>query len=97
MVLAGYLLARAALGALVNPPFNGPDEGGHWEYIETWLASGGRGVTGVERLQPPTYYAVAALPFRLTDGQPIADRLFAVTRPARAESRRTANSRSEIG
>ena len=78
LVLAGYLLARAALGALVNPPFNGPDEGGHWEYIETWLATGGRGVTGVERLQPPTYYAVAALPFRLTDGQPIADRLFAV-------------------
>ncbi len=78
LVLAGYLLARAALGALVNPAFNGPDEGGHWEYIESWLASGGRAVTGVERLQPPTYYALAALPFRLTEGQPVVDRLFAV-------------------
>ena len=25
-------------------------------------------MTGVERLQPPTYYALASLPFRLTDG-----------------------------
>ncbi len=78
VLLAGYLLARAALGALVNPPFNGPDEGGHWEYIETLTASGGRAVSGVERQQPAPYYALASLPFRASEGAPIAERLFVV-------------------
>ena len=77
-LLVGYLVLRGALGALLNPPFNGPDEGGHWEYLESWTASGGRAVTGVERLQPPLYYALAALPFRLTEGAPVGERLFTV-------------------
>jgi hypothetical protein len=78
LIFAGYLLTRSALGGLVNPPFNGPDEGGHWEYVETFTASGGRAVSGVERQQPATYYALASLPFRATEGAPIAERLFVV-------------------
>ena len=71
-------MLRGALGALLNPPFNGPDEGGHWEYLESWTASGGRAVSGVERSQPPLYYALASLPFRLTEGAPVGERLFTV-------------------
>ena len=77
-LLVGYLVLRGALGALLNPPFNGPDEGGHWEYLESWTASGGQAVTGVERLAAPLYYALAALPFRLTEGAPVGERLFTV-------------------
>jgi hypothetical protein len=76
--LLAYVVLRGALGALLNPPFNGPDEGGHWEYLESWTAGGGRAVTGVERSQPPLYYALASLPFRLTEGAPVGERLFTV-------------------
>ncbi|HEX2516638.1 MAG TPA: hypothetical protein VH257_18185, partial [Chloroflexota bacterium] len=48
------------------------------EYLESWTASGGRAVTGVERSQPPLYYALASLPFRLTEGAPVGERLFTV-------------------
>jgi hypothetical protein len=67
VLLLGYVFTRAAFGALVNPYFNGPDEGGHWEYVSSFVASGGRQVTGVEHRQPPTYYALAAVPWLATE------------------------------
>ncbi|MDQ3701508.1 MAG: hypothetical protein M3442_11405, partial [Chloroflexota bacterium] len=62
----------------MNPLFNGPDEWGHWEYIASWSASGGSYVTGVEAQQPPAYYALASIPFRITVGAPDTERLFLV-------------------
>ena len=47
VLLAAYVFARAALGATVNPPLIGPDEGGHLEYVGSLVASAGRRVTGV--------------------------------------------------
>lgn len=77
-MLVGYVLVRATLGALVNPLFNGPDEWGHWEYIASWSASGGRYVTGVEAQQPAAYYALASIPYRITAGAADPERVFLV-------------------
>ena len=68
ILLGGYLLARAILGALLNPPLNGPDEGGHLEHLRTLVETGGRHVTGVESRQPPTYYLLAAVPWLAAQG-----------------------------
>jgi hypothetical protein len=78
LLLAGYVFLRAALGALLNPPFNGPDEAGHVEYVRSFVESGGRHVTGVEVRQFPTYYALAALPWLATSHLALAERLFAL-------------------
>ena len=76
MLLAGYLVARTVLGALLNPPLNGPDEGGHVEYVRSLVASGGRHVSGAEARQPPTYYFVAALPWQAAAGTASHTQLF---------------------
>ena len=68
LLLSGYLVARVVFGAMVNPPLNGPDEGGHVEYVRTLVESGGRRVTGVEARQPPAYYLLAALPWQAAAG-----------------------------
>jgi|GEM_PF-2468252 len=65
ILLLAYLIARASLGTLLNPPLNGPDEAGHVEYVRTLAESGGRQVTGVEANQPPLYYAIAAALWKL--------------------------------
>ncbi len=78
LLLAGYVFLRAALGALLNPPFNGPDEAGHVEYVRSFVESGGRHVTGVEARQFPTYYALAALPWLATSHLALAERLLAL-------------------
>ena len=75
-LLAGYFFCRAALGAALNPLYNGPDEAGHVEYVAAVAA--GRPPSGVETRQLPTYYALAALPWRLTDGAAPIERSFAV-------------------
>ena len=75
-LLAAYLFCRAALGAALNPLYNGPDEAGHVEYVAT-LAEG-RPVSGVEHRQLPTYYALAALPWRLSEGWTPIERSFAL-------------------
>lgn len=76
--LAGYVLTRALLGIVLNPPLNGPDEGGHVEYIQSWIASGGHAVTGVEGRQPPLYYVIATVPWQLAASWEPAARLAAV-------------------
>ena len=74
----GYLLVRAALGAALNPPLNGPDESAHVEYVRSLALHGLRGVTGVEARQPPLFYALAAIPWQLATGQPEHTRAFVV-------------------
>lgn len=78
LLLAGYVFTRAALGAAVNPPFNGPDESGHVEYVHALAQGAGGRVTGVEARQPPLYYLLAAVPWRATEGAALPARLFAV-------------------
>jgi hypothetical protein len=78
LLLGGYLAARAVLGALVNPPLNGPDEAGHIEHLRTMIQTGGRHITGVESRQPATYYLLAAIPWQLTDGNGLPTQLFFV-------------------
>ena len=75
-LLAGYLFCRAALGSALNPIYNGPDEGGHVEYVAAVAA--GRPISGVESRQSPVYYALASLPWRLTEGSAPFERSFAV-------------------
>jgi hypothetical protein len=75
-LLAAYLFCRAALGAALNPLYNGPDEGAHVEYVTT--VAQGRPATGAEARQLPTYYALAAVPWRLTEGGTAVERSYAV-------------------
>ncbi|HET7771434.1 MAG TPA: glycosyltransferase family 39 protein [Chloroflexota bacterium] len=75
-LLAAYVFFRAALGAALNPLYNGPDEFGHLEYV-TAVAEG-RPPSGVETRQLPTYYMLAALAWRLTDGGTPLERSFSV-------------------
>jgi hypothetical protein len=67
-LLAAYLFCRAALGAALNPLHNGPDEAAHVEYVATIA----------EARQLPAYYALAAVPWRLTEGGSPIERSFAV-------------------
>ena len=78
LLLGGYLVARATLGALLNPPLNGPDEAGHVQYLRTLLETGGRHISGVEARQPPTYYLLAALPWLAVQGAGAVTQLFFV-------------------
>ena len=75
-LLAAYLLFRAALGAALNPLYNGPDEFGHVEYVAA--VAEGRPASGVETRQLPTYYLLAALPWRLSEGGTPLERSFPV-------------------
>lgn len=75
--LAAYILLRAMLGALINPAYNGPDESGHVEYVRSLAERGGIEGTGVESRQPPTYYLIASLIWRATDGQPVTVQIVA--------------------
>lgn len=77
IVLAAYILLRALLGALLNPAYNGPDESAHVEYVRSLADRGGLKGTGVESKQPPTYYLIASMIWRVTDGQPVTVQLFA--------------------
>src|SRR3954452_11972277 len=81
LLLASYVLARAVLGALLNPPLNGPDEAGHLQHLRTLLETGGRQVTGVESRQPPTYYVLAALPWLAAQDKGSATQLFFIRLP----------------
>lgn len=76
MLLAALVFVRAALGAALNPPYNGPDEAGHIEYIRSSIESGGREITGVEARQRPAYYLIAATLWQAAGEQPEGQRLF---------------------
>ncbi|MBI3970106.1 MAG: hypothetical protein HY332_02350 [Chloroflexi bacterium] len=78
LLLAAYVICRAALGALVNPPYNGPDEAGHVEHVRSLIESGGARITGVEARQPPMFYRLAAGLWLATEGAAVPARLFAL-------------------
>jgi hypothetical protein len=78
LLLAAYLICRAALGAALNPLENGPDEAAHLEYVRAVADSPLARATGVEARQLPTYYWLAAIVWRATDGWTEAARVFAV-------------------
>ncbi|HEU5314898.1 MAG TPA: hypothetical protein VFX49_02225, partial [Chloroflexota bacterium] len=78
LLLAAYLICRAALGAALNPLDNGPDEAAHVEYVRAIAHDPTARATGVESRQLPTYYLLAAIPWRLTDGASEPTRIFAV-------------------
>ena len=64
-LILAFVATRGLLGALVNPPFNGPDERGHVLEIATVLHLDVSDEDRVSQHQPRTYYFAAALAIRL--------------------------------
>lgn len=64
-VILAFVATRGLLGALVNPPFNGPDERGHVLEIAAVLHPDVAGGERVSQRQPRPYYLGAALYLRL--------------------------------
>jgi hypothetical protein len=56
VLLVAVALTRGTLYAFVAPPFDSPDEQGHYDYVASLYQSGGTEVRGKERDQPPLYY-----------------------------------------
>ena len=64
-LILAFVATRGLLGALVNPPFNGPDERGHVLEIATVLHLDVSDEDRVSHRQPRPYYLAAALAIRL--------------------------------
>ena len=64
-LILAFVATRGLLGALVNPPFNGPDERGHVLEIATVLQLDVSDEDRVSQRQPRPYYLAAALAIRL--------------------------------
>ena len=64
-LILAFVATRGLLGALVNPPFNGPDERGHVLEIATVLHLDVSDEDRVSYRQPRLYYVAAALVVRL--------------------------------
>ena len=64
-LILAFVATRGLLGALVNPPFNGPDERGHVLEIATVLQLDVSDEDRVSHRQPRPYYLAAALAIRL--------------------------------
>lgn len=56
LLLIALTLVRGILYALLSPPFDSPDEKGHYDYVASMYQSGGSSVIGKERHQPQLYY-----------------------------------------
>ena len=77
-VLLALALVRGLLYAVLSPPFDGPDESAHLQYV-AYLATNGRaGPIGPEGHQPVGYYALMVPAYWLTVGQPADIQLLAV-------------------
>ncbi len=64
-LILAFVATRGLLGALVNPPFNGPDERGHVLEVATILHLDVSDEDRVSQHQPRPYYIAAALAIRL--------------------------------
>ena len=64
-LILAFIATRGLLGALVNPPFNGPDERGHVIEIAALLHLDVSDEDRVSHRQPRPYYLAAALAIRL--------------------------------
>ncbi len=60
-LILAFVATRGLLGALVNPPFNGPDEWGHFLEVATFLNLDVPEEDRVSQHQPASYYIAAAL------------------------------------
>ena len=64
-LILAFVATRGLLGALVNPPFNGPDERGHFLEVATLLQVDVSDGDRASQHQPRPYYFAAALAIRL--------------------------------
>ena len=64
-LILAFVATRGLLGALVNPPFNGPDERGHVLEVATLLNLDVSEEDRASQHQPRLYYLAAALAIRL--------------------------------
>ena len=65
MLILAFVATRGVLGVLVNPPFNGPDERGHFLEVATSLQVDVSDEERASQHQPRPYYFAAALAIRL--------------------------------
>lgn len=64
-LILAFVAMRGLLGALANPPFNGPDERGHFLEVATLLQLDVSDEERASQHQPRPYYFAAALAIRL--------------------------------
>ena len=69
ILLVAIWLIRGLLYAVVNPPFESPDESSHYEYVSSFYESGGTLVTGAEAHQPPLYYWIVLPAYSLVSAR----------------------------
>lgn len=55
-LLIAIALTRGVLYAVVTPPFDSPDEKGHYDYVASLYDTGGAKIQGKESHQPSLYY-----------------------------------------
>ena len=60
-LILAFVATRGLLGVLINPPFNGPDERGHFLEVATYLNVDIRDEDRASQHQPRPYYFAAAL------------------------------------
>lgn len=72
------VLVQGVLYAVLSPPFDGPDERAHLEYVAYLATSGASGPIGAEGHQPIGYYALMAPVYWLVRGQSVDVQLLAI-------------------
>ncbi len=70
LALVGLALVFGVIYALITPPFMGPDEGAHYQYVQSLWDSGGTKITGDASYHQPAYYWLEAPVYVLTRSQP---------------------------
>ncbi len=70
VMLIAIALTRGALYAVVTPPFDSPDEKGHYDYVASLHDTGGAKIQGKEQRQPPLYYWMTDPAYALFANQP---------------------------
>ncbi len=76
--LVGVVVVRGLLYALLVPPLASIDENSHYEYIKSFVASGGAQIRGAEASQPPLYYWLNVPIYLLFASQPLAIKVLAM-------------------
>ena len=69
-LLVAIALTRGTLYAVVTPPFDSPDEKGHFDYVASLYETRGADIQGKEQRQPPLYYWMSVPAYALFAHQP---------------------------
>ncbi len=77
-MLVAFSLVRGLCYAMLNPPFQSPDENSHLQYVASLLKSGGVQLEGAEAHQPPLYYWAALPAYFLLAGQAVVVQLLSM-------------------